>query len=65
MTLSYFSRSDEIFLGHLDFQDDMGMTWLGLPIPDKYDKTCSNLKHLFLNQTNKNDSGSMIGLVYT
>ena len=28
------------------------------PALDKYDKTCSNLKHLPLNQANKNDSGS-------
>ena len=25
----------------------LGMTWLGCLPPDKYDKTCSNLKHLF------------------
>ena len=27
MILSYFSRSDEIFQGHLDFQDDILMTY--------------------------------------
>ena len=28
MTLSYFLRSDEIFQGHLDFQDNMLMTYI-------------------------------------
>ena len=28
MTLLYFSRSGETFQGHLDFQDDMLMTYI-------------------------------------
>ena len=34
------------------------MTWVGSLPPEKYNKTCSNLRHLLLNQVNKNDSGS-------